>query len=63
MTQRESVGGIQVRMAEVRDLGVKLGYDGAEGGSNVVYNLGIHLNTVCISKQVCRHVHKGGTIL
>ena len=35
MTQRESVGGIQVRMAEVRDLGVNLGCDGAEGASKV----------------------------
>ena len=57
MTQRESLGGIQERKAEVRDLGVNLGCDGAEGGSKMVNKLfGIHLYTVCISKQVCEHV-------
>ena len=50
MTHRESVGGIQDRMAEVRDWGVKLGWDGAEGGSKVINSL--HLDTVCMSKQV-----------
>ena len=35
MTQRELVGGIQVRMAEVRDLGVNLGCVGGEDGSKV----------------------------
>ena len=35
MTQRESVGGIQDKMAEVRDFGVNLGCDGAEEGSKV----------------------------
>ena len=50
MTQRESVGGIQDRMAEVRDLGVKLCCNGAEGGSKVISSL--HLDTdVCIIKQ------------
>ena len=52
MTQRESVGGFQNRMADVRDLGVNLGCDGAEGGSKVVNNLRIHFDTACISKQV-----------
>ena len=43
MTQRELVEGVQVRMAEVRDLRVNSGCDGAEGGSKVVNDLGIHL--------------------
>ena len=36
MTQRESVGGIQDKMAEVRDLGVNLGCDSEEGGSKMI---------------------------
>ena len=39
MTKRASLGGIQDRMAEVRDLGVNLGCDGAEGGSKMIYKL------------------------
>ena len=35
MTQRELVGGIQVRTAVMRDLGMNLGINGAEGGSKV----------------------------
>ena len=35
MTQRESIGEFQDRMAEVRDLGVKIGCSGADGGSKV----------------------------
>ena len=44
------MGGIQDRMAEVRDLEVNLGCDGAEGGSKVINSL-LH-NTSCRSKQV-----------
>ena len=54
MIQRESVGGFQDRMAEVRDLEVNLGCDGAEGGSEVINSL--HLHTVCISEQVCAYM-------
>ena len=45
MTHRASLGGIQERMAEVRDLGVNLGCDGAEGASRVINSL-LCLNTI-----------------
>ena len=44
MTQKELVGGVQDRMAEVRDLGVNLSCDGAEGASRVINSL-LRLNT------------------
>ena len=50
MTHIGSVGGIQDRTAEVRDLGAKFGRPGAVGGSKVKHNL--HVNTVCMSEQV-----------
>ena len=52
MTQRESVVGIQDRMAEVRDLGVNLGCDGAEGGSKVRT-----LYTVILFPQINMFMH------
>ena len=59
MTQRESVGGTQDRMAEMRDFGTNLGCDGAEGGSKMVSILHICLDTVCITKQVCGYTFEG----
>ena len=56
MTQTESLGGFQDKVAEVRDLGVNLGCDGAEGGSKVINSL--YLNSVCKSKQVCAYMAK-----
>ena len=56
MTQRESVGGIQIRMAEVRDLGQNLGCDGAEGGSKVVNSL--CPNTIYNSKKTLEGVER-----
>ena len=50
VTQRESVGGIQDRMAEVMDLGVNFGCDGAKGGSKVMNSS--YLKTAYSCKQV-----------
>ena len=53
MTQRESVGGIQDRMAEVRDLGQNFGCNGAAGESRVINSL--LLNAIGVSKQKFIH--------
>ena len=54
MTQSESVGGVQERTAEVRDLGMNSGCDGAEGGSKVINSL--HFNALYKSKQVSAYI-------
>ena len=60
MTQRASLGKIQDRTAEVRDSGVNLGCDGAEGGSKGGYIL--HHNTVLTNKHVYAYSVQGNDL-